>query len=489
MSISFSTIPADLKVPLFYAEFDNSRAGPSVGSKRTLLIGQATAVVPAALRYAGSAEEVAAFAGARSVLARMMAAYRANDPVGEVWILPVQDNGSGVAASGTIVVSGPATEAGTISLYVGGQLVSVAVANGDTANTIAAAINTALGAAPNLPVTAAVNTATVTLTAANKGTLGNGIDIRHSYRGPLGGEKLPAGVGLTITAMASGATDPVLTGVADILGDEEFDFICQPITATGALDAMATLMNDTAGRWSYARQTYGHVWAARVDTVSNLLTLGAARNDAHATILGVTDTPTPAAEIAAAVMGAAAVALKADPARTVQSLAVQGILAPPVGSRHSLSQKQSLLVGRIGTLNFGNDGSCSIGRAITTYRTNRFGSVDYSYYDVHTMYQLAEIVRRLKAAVTQKFPRAKLANDGTRFGPGQPVVTPLSFKAELVAQYAAMEAEGLVEDTEGFAEATIVQRNANDPTRLDVLFAPNLINSLSVLATLVQFRA
>ena len=75
------------------------------------------------------------------------------------------------------------------------------------------------------------------------------------------------------------------------------------------------------------------------------------------------------------------------------------------------------------------------------------------------------------------------------FGPGQPIVTPSSFKAELIAQYAAMEAEGLVEDAQGFADATIVQRNANDNSRLDVLYAPNLVNGLRILAVLAQFRS
>ena len=40
-SISFSTIPADLRVPL-WAEFDNSRAGPSTTTQRALLIGAKT---------------------------------------------------------------------------------------------------------------------------------------------------------------------------------------------------------------------------------------------------------------------------------------------------------------------------------------------------------------------------------------------------------------------------------------------------------------
>jgi hypothetical protein len=47
-----------------------------------------------------------------------------------------------------------------------------------------------------------------------------------------------------------------------------------------------------------------------------------------------------------------------------------------------------------------------------------------------------------KAATTQKFPRAKLADDGTQFDPCQPIVTRSIYKAEIIAQYGQMEFDG-----------------------------------------------
>ena len=134
------------------------------------------------------------------------------------------------------------------------------------------------------------------------------------------------------------------------------------------------------------------------------------------------------------------------------------------------------------------DGSVSILRAVTTYRLNRYGTPDQSYLDYETLATLAEITRRLKAATTQAFPRAKLADDGTRFGPGQPVVTPAIYRAEIIAQYRQMEFDGLVEDADAMAKATIVERNAQDPGRLDVLWAPYLVSGLRIVALLNQFR-
>jgi len=40
--------------------------------------------------------------------------------------------------------------------------------------------------------------------------------------------------------------------------------------------------------------------------------------------------------------------------------------------------------------------------------------------------------------------RPKLADDGTRFGPGQPIMTPSIYKAEIIAQHRQMEFVGLV---------------------------------------------
>lgn len=90
--------------------------------------------------------------------------------------------------------------------------------------------------------------------------------------------------------------------------------------------------------------------------------------------------------------------------------------------------------------------------------------------------------------ITSKYGRHKLANDGTRFGPGQAIVTPAVIRGELCATYRQLEREGIVENFELFQKYLIVERNANDPSRLDVLFPPDYVNQLRVFALLNQFR-
>jgi len=489
MAISFPNIPASgLFVPGFYVDFDASQAAYGAVTRRALLVGQTINAVSNAPVQIFSVDQARTLFGPRSMISRMVWHYRQNDPLGELWCLPYADVSGGTAATGSIAVTGPATAAGTIALYVAGSLVSVPVASGDTAATIAAAINTALAASPYLPVTATVSTSTVTLTATHKGTLGNAIDLRVNYRGLGAGEALPTGVGLAITAMSGGATDPSLSGIDALLGDVEYDFIAHPFATATPLDVVKSLLNDTAGRWSYLRQTFGHAFTFAPGNAAALTTLGAARNDQHHSIFGLEGTPSWASDIAAAIAGVHAVAIRADAGRPLQTLTVNAVLAPPVASRWSIGTANGLLGGGIATLVARADGSVAIQQSVTTYQKNAAGVTDRSYLLTITMFTLMEVVRRLRSSALSKFPRAKLAPDGTRYGPGQPVCTPSGFKAELAAEYASMMADGLVTDMDRFLANTIVEINATDPNRLDVLFAPRLIAGLNELAVLAQPR-
>jgi phage tail sheath gpL-like len=128
MAVSFNYIPAGngVRVPLFYAEMDNSQAGYFTQSLRSLLIGQklaaGSAVANVPYLVTSESQAIALF-GAGSMLERMLDMYRLSDPTGELWCMAVADAGGGVAATGTITVTGPATAAGTINLYIAGQRV------------------------------------------------------------------------------------------------------------------------------------------------------------------------------------------------------------------------------------------------------------------------------------------------------------------------------------------------------------------------------
>ncbi|WP_322080167.1 phage tail sheath subtilisin-like domain-containing protein [Burkholderia cenocepacia] len=490
MTVPFKQIPQNIRTPLFFAEIDNSRANTAVTNQRALLIGPmttggATANIP--LLSAGTGDANVQF-GANSVLALMTAAYRQNDQFGEVWCLPVADAGGAVAATGSIAFTAAPTANGVISLYVADQLVSVPVTQGMTTAQIATAVAAAINLIPAMPATAAAATNTVTLTADNKGLVGNDIDIRFNKQGAAGGEILPAGLTATITAMTGGATNPSLTTALGNLLDMPFDFIACAFTDTTSMDAIKAFLNDSTGRWSWQQQVFGHAFYAYRGTWGSLTTFGTARNNQHETVMGFNDSPTPSWQWAAATAAVTAVSVRADPGIPMQTVALTGISAPPLQSRFNLSQRNTLLYDGISTFTVADDGTVAIENLITTYQTNAFGQPDNSYLEIETMFLLAYVLRRLRTLVTSKYARVKLAADGTRFAPGSAIVTPKIIKADQIAEYRQMEYEGYVQGSDIFAQALIVEQNASNPNRVDVLWPGTLINQLRIFALLAQFR-
>ncbi len=75
------------------------------------------------------------------------------------------------------------------------------------------------------------------------------------------------------------------------MGDEAFDFIGLPFNDAASINMMMTEMNDSSGRWSYARQLYGHVYTAKLGTLSELVGAGDMHNQQHITLAGYEKKP------------------------------------------------------------------------------------------------------------------------------------------------------------------------------------------------------
>ncbi|MBQ8465716.1 MAG: phage tail sheath subtilisin-like domain-containing protein [Alphaproteobacteria bacterium] len=490
MTVPFNTIPNTIRCPLFYAEMDNSKAGTFSATYRTLILGQVLSNSSAVVNepvYISSKETAKNKFGQGSQLAQMVESYLKNNSSVEVYCLPIADPASGTAAAGAFTISGTATEAGVLSLYVYDTVVQVGIGEGDTADQIATAAAAVINANADLPVTAAASEGSVTVTAKNKGICGNDIILSVNLLGETNGEKTPAGVTIGTTQPTGGAGNVTLATAISNLGEEQYDFIISAFTDATSLTALREYMNDATGAWSYSKQLYGHVWGAYRGTVSAAQTLGAGLNDQHLSILPINGTNTPIWCVAAALAGASATSIAADPARPLQTLQLNGVSAPSRTNRFTLTERETLLKNGMSTYTVVN-GVVQIERVITTYQKNGYGQADNSYLSVETLYTSAYVLRYLRSIITSKYGRHKLADDGTKFGEGQAIATPKIIKAELIAAYQALENLGLVENEEDFKAGLIVERNINDRNRLDVLFDPDYVNQLNVFALLNQFR-
>ena len=491
MAIGFSNIPADIRVPLFYAEMDNSAANSAASALRRLIVAQVNDNAPVdavgQLVLVPSVGMAKSIGGQGSMLAAMYEAWRKTDPIGEIWCLPLLST-EGSKASATITITGAATEAGLLNLYVAGVRVQATIAAAATPASAAAALAVKINAAVDLPVTAVAVAGVVTLTCKWSGESGNDIGIVLNRLGKTNGEVTPAGLTVVPTQMLGGTGAPDQVDAIAALGDEPFEFLCVPWSDTATLDAWKAVMDDNVGRWSWAKQLFGHIYSAKRGTLGTLVALGQTRNDQHVTIQAMEPgAPQPFWVQAASLAARTSVFISADASRPTQSGSLPGLDPAPASERFTLTERQSLLSYGIATAYY-EGGYVRIQRSITTYQKNAYGQADNSYLDSETMHQSAFIIRRMQSVITSKYGRHKLANDGTRFGAGQPIVTPSTIRGELIAQYAKLELEGHVENAELFAEHLVVERDGNDPSRVNVLFPPDYINGLRIFALLNQFR-
>jgi phage tail sheath gpL-like len=321
----------------------------------------------------------------------------------------------------------------------------------------------------------------VEFTAKNKGTMGNEIDLRLNY---YEDELLPAGVAAVITPMADGATNPSLTNAITAMADTQFHVIGFPYTDSSSLGDLEDELSD---RWGPIRQIEGLAFVGSNQDQGDNLTLGDSRNSPHVSIIDTYNYPTMPYEVAAAAAGVAAFYGAVDPARPFQTLQLKEILPPTVTQRKVYSESNLLLFDGISTLYVDGGGKVRIQRLITTYQENAASAPDPSYLSVETMLTLSYLRFDFRTTLQLKYPRHKLADDGTRYGAGQAVITPKVGKAEAIAKFRQWEELGLVEGADQFKRDLIVERNATDPNRLDFYLPPDLINQLVSTAVKIAF--
>ena len=219
---------------------------------------------------------------------------------------------------------------------------------------------------------------------------------------------------------------------------------------------------------------------------ATMTTLGDARNSPHLTIIGAGKSPT-APWIFATVTGAVD-AFEPDPARPRQTLPLTGCLAPSESGRQTREERNTLLHEGISTYIVDAGGNVRIERLITTFQEDLNGDPDESYLDIETLRTLAYLRTSTRVRIADRFPRHKLADDGTQFSPGQAIVTPVLIRMELLHLFREWESAGLAENFDQFKTDLVVERNAIDRNRVDALIPPDLVNQFRVFAAAVQFR-
>jgi len=371
------TLPSSTKKPGAYIGFNTTLANRNLPSnpQRVLVLAQrrSTGTVAALVPTQVFSDSAAAdFFGAGSAAHLMCRAAIKANPLIDLTAIAVDDNAAGVMAAGTVTMTGPATAAGVLTLWIAMKKVELAIASGDSANSIAAALNTLLGQIADLPVTAGVAGAIVTLTAKHKGLIGNTIKVAKDANAAL-----PAGVTATVVAMAAGATEPDVTNALTAVFPVRYQLIATQFSDATNMGLLKTHLDTVSGK---VEQRGARGYTGLVGTYAASIAIAAAtpfERICHAWSRGSRALPCE--------LGAAYTAYRAsvvDPAMPLDDEVLPGIPVPPVQSDWpSRAEQESALDNGLTPLYVGVDNQLHIARAITSYLTDAAGNPDETLLD------------------------------------------------------------------------------------------------------------
>jgi phage tail sheath gpL-like len=321
----------------------------------------------------------------------------------------------------------------------------------------------------------------VTLTANNKGTIGNGIRIETHLNAD---DAWAADTLLTIVQMSNGVGDPSITTALVNLGDDLWDFIGMPYASAAYLSEMDAWLNN---RWSPNSQTYGLNFTGMVGkTAGQTIAFTSVRNNPFTYVLPMYNSPQPASLLTAAFAAQAAVHLQTPPELSLpmQTLNLIGIRGPKlVSDRWAVPTLQSFYYAGASGYDVDKSGNVRLNRVVSTYQRDTWGNADQSWLDVNTLAQLMYGVRFMRAYITEKYPRAGLVDSNPNHIAG--FVTVNDIHAALVHAYQQLVAVGVFENADLFATLLVVERNASDPNRVDAYIPTDAANQLRIFAASV----
>lgn len=462
-NISFDTLPSSIMKPGKYLEFNTRLAVRTLpaNAQRVLIIAQATAAGTQPVHTpvdVFSDEEARVLFGEGSVAHLMARAAIIANPYLFLSVIPVADDAAGIAAAGACAITGTATGAGVVSLAVGNSLVRIAVAKGDTAAAIATALAAAINTARNLPVTAAANAGSVTITARNKGTLGNLI--------PLVVSETVDGITAQITPMSGGQADPDITTALAAVANAGHHVLITPYASQTSLTALKAHLDAV----SHALEQRGAVGVyALTTTLAQATTLAGQVNSGRISGALLPGSPSLPWEVAGAY--GAVVAGEEDPARPLNTLALKGIAPPDVTRRMGRMEQETALHNGVTPLEVGPGDVVQIVRAVTTYTRDPQGITDIALLDLTTIRTLDYVRRAVRDRISLRFPREKLS-----------ARTPAKVRSEIIDVLLKLEDLEIVEEVKANLPGIIVERDGQDPNRLNAKIPVDVVNGLHVFA-------
>jgi phage tail sheath gpL-like len=489
MSITFNTVPSNAAASAVFVEQEavNRIGGSPVIPHRILLFGQFNSGVsptPNVAQLITNESDAWTRYGRGSLLALMYkAAHAAVKGAVPIYAMPLADDGSGVAATGTIAIVGTATASGTLAVYVGGKRIPVTVTTGDTATDVGDATAAAINADLDLPVTAANVTGTVTFTVRWAGAVGDQVQLEINRRVD---DATPAGITPTITDIGdvvAGANDPDATTAFAGLGDAWYTDVAYPYQGTAELTIMESAGED---RVAPGVKRFFAGFVGYTGTYADFITALGSRNSQWTTYVPVHGSPTPAFYIGAAAAAMFAAIQQATPGRPAKGQIITGVEAGDTNDQTYSERDTAVKVGGSYTKNL-EDGRVVVGDLCTT-RTETDGGADtedWRFTIIIPNLQFKQYAME-QTFLASPFDQGVVLSDSDVGGPTYGI-RPKTVKAYAIALVDAWVALGLSTDRDTIVAATSAVINSTNPGRIDLVIGDIATAGLRIVAAKLEW--
>lgn len=391
-------------------------------------------------------------------------------------ILPLEDDGSGVAATGDIAPLGTATKVAEYVAIIGGVRSQTFVVNiGDTPTEVVAALTAAVNGTLSIPVVAVDNASTSSdFTAKWQGVSGNDISIE------IEGD-MTAGITFTIVDMASGAANPDVTDALDMIGDDTW--ITMIVNCLNLSDATALAAYETfgEGRWgTLVKKPLITVSGNPADSVSAAISIPESRKTDRINVA----IPAPGSNELPFVVAARAVSRMAplannNPPHDYGSQNLKGVNPGADTAQWNYTQRNEAVNGGSSTT-LVKDGVINMSDTVTFYHPTGDETPAYRY--VVDIVRLQNIIFNLDLLFnTPEWDGAPLIPDD------QPTNNPSAKKPKTAKALVAtlvdnLALAALISDAPTAKESITSVINGSNPKRLDISLAVQLSGNTNIIS-------
>jgi phage tail sheath gpL-like len=367
-------------------------------------------------------------------------------------------------ATVTLTMADPAASSGKITVKVGADVYTIAVAQNDTAAIILEKLETAINDDNDSPVTANYTSGlTLTLTLETAGLVAASLPLYASS------DISNVAIAIPASPVVSALTHPTaddMQSVLDVIFAAGHQILVIPYlqddVLTAVRDHLDLVSNGVEQRGVTAIYASGGAIAdvkTRIEDLNPKRIVGGY-------LRGQTNW---SPEIAAAL--AFVLASESDPARPLNGLPLLGIAAPDVGDWLSRTEQEDLLHNGITPLEVGAGKKVLIVRMISGYTVNDIGVPDPSLLDITTIRSLDYTRRSCRERILLRFPRVKNSASRRR-----------AIRSELLQVLKQLEELEIVQNVEANKDMLVVLEDATDRTRANSRIPADIVRGLHVLA-------